>query len=90
MNGLAQLGGIKFRIGKATLDKWLNPQADNYSPTLPGLHLFCLAVESEDPFLEYLKAFKQTNKLMQWAFWEKRARQSRRQARLLAPGAGVE
>lgn len=90
MNGLAQLGGIRGRVSKATLDKWLNPQAENYPPTLAGLQLFCLAVEDENPARQYIKAYKEIFNLMEWAFEERAARRSRRRARQLAPRAGVE
>jgi hypothetical protein len=97
MNRLAVAAGLGLKVSKAVLDKWLNPAANGYQPTLAGLLLFCLGTGDMQPLAVYVKAFSGVRlvsdhdyQLLQWAKAERAARQAKRQARQLAPKAGVE
>jgi len=97
MNRLAHLAGMKFRVSKAMFDKWLNPAAEDYPPNVAALYLFCQAAGDNRPLAVYVRAFPGAHlvdeaeyQLLQWAKAERQARQAKRQARQLAPKAGVE
>jgi hypothetical protein len=97
MNRLAHLGGLKLRVSRAMLDKWLNPGAAEYPPSLAGLQLFCQATGNMRPLEAYVKGFDGVRlidenewDLLQWAKVERQVRQGRRRARQLAPKAGID
>jgi hypothetical protein len=97
MNRLAHLAGMKLKVGHAMLEKWLNPGAEDYPPNVAALYLFCQATGDNSPLEVYVRAFPGTHlvdeadyQLLLWAKAEKTARQAKRQARQLAPKAGVE
>jgi hypothetical protein len=97
MNRLARLAGLRLRVSKAVLDKWLNPAADGYQPPLAGLFLFCQAVGSGQPLAGFGQAFSDVRlvsieeyELLEWAKSEKQLRQTKRRVRQLAHQAGVE
>ena len=97
MNRRARLAGMRFRSGKAMLDKWLNLAAENYPPPLLGRYLFCLALGDNRPLEAYVLAFPEVRlvsqedaELLAWAKTEKASLQTRRQARHLALKVGME
>jgi len=97
MNRLAHLAGMRGRFSRAVLDKILNENAEGYQPGLAALFLFCQAVGDSRPLQVFIRAFPgahlvddEDRRLLEWARTERAARQARRQARKLAPGAGVE
>lgn len=97
MNRLAHLAGMRLRVSKAMLDKWLNPGTEDYPPNVAAMYLFCQASGDNRPLAVFVRAFPGAHlvdeaeyQLLMWAKAERTVRQAKRQARQLAPKAGVD
>lgn len=88
--GVHLMGGNSRGLSMTMFEKWLNPRAKGYTPSLNALLVFCVAVEDISPMQALIKPMgaqiidEQDSLMLQWAKEHHRAKDAQKKMKKLA------